>query len=90
MKQHQKPGSRTEGLIPTVRIDNLSYSQARGIEQIGMTYYHTRAFACENGKNLINGISPQRWGTTPYLAAGRAVSGYLYNQISNEILCWTE
>jgi len=90
MKQHQKPGSRTEGLTPKVRIDNLSYAQARGLEQLGMTYYHTRAFMGENGKNLINGISPKRWGTTPYLDAGRAMSGYLYNQISNEILCWTE
>jgi hypothetical protein len=47
-----------------------------GVEQIDMTYYHTRAFMNESGLNLINGISPEIWEITTYL---KAIFGYLYN-----------
>ena len=56
MRAHRAPNSRTNKLIPVVRIDHLTYAEARGLEEIGMAYYHTRKFLNETGENLIRGI----------------------------------
>jgi RHS repeat-associated protein len=86
MKAHQKPGSKTAGLEPTVRIDNLNRIQARGLEQLGMLYFNTHK--SKGGKNDYWGISSNNPRGVTYLLAGLDIGNYLYNQISNEVLCW--
>ncbi|MDD2503258.1 MAG: hypothetical protein PHG58_05295, partial [Clostridia bacterium] len=62
----------------------LKYEQARGLEQIAMLAYNTRAY-----QNRINGISPKNRRIDIYMEAGRQLAHYVENQISNEILNWT-
>ena len=90
MYAHNRPGSRTQGLIPTIRIDNLTYNEARGLEEIGMIYYHTRKFLFEQGINLIHGISPTNKNIDVYLDAASRRCDYLYNRMDNTYLCWLE
>ena len=67
---------------------DLSYNEARGLEQIAMLQCHTINTA-NRMNNQINGISPFNKSLGIYMAAGRGVAEYLGNQISNEILYWT-
>ena len=61
------------------QIDGF-YEECRGIEQMGMIYYHC---VCRNGgiNNRINGISPRNLNRTDYFNAGMrfflTVSKYL-------------
>jgi len=87
MSAHQKEGSRTANLLPSARIDNLNYFQARGVEQLGMLYYNTHI--SKGGDNKIWGIRYNNPRGTTYSLAGLDIGNYLYNQISNEVLCWT-
>ena len=77
MKQHEKEGSKIADLVPGPIIKHLNYSQARGIEQIGIISYNT----IELGKNSINGVGPNNRNRDVY---GRVAYDYLYNQFSNE------
>ena len=90
MKAHGAPYSRTYGLIPTVRIDNLTYAEARGLEEAGMAYYHTLNYLDEGGKNLIRAISPRNKNAPIYREAASRKCTYLYNRLSNTYLCWLE
>ena len=90
MQAHRAPYSRTNGLIPTVRIDNLTYVEARGLEEVGMAYYHTRKYLNEGGRNLIRAISPRNKNASIYRDAASQRCSYLYNRISNRYLCWLE
>ena len=67
---------------------DLSYAEARGLEQINMLYHHT-INASNAMNNQINGISPHNVNLGMYMEAGRGVINYMSNQISNEILYWT-
>ena len=66
---------------------NLTYGQARGLEQTLMLYYHT-INPSDPKNNQINGISPQNGNKGNYIGAAEGVSGYIWNQISNEVLNW--
>ena len=78
MEQHSKKGGKTYGMIPGPYIENLTYTQARGLEQIGILACHTMY----KGKNSINGISPKNKNLFTYMWRGY---NYLYNQVTNEI-----
>ncbi len=80
-EQHRKtkPGNTLE-----IIADNLTRKEARGIEQIYMVEYNTRAFL-----NKINGISPNNKKIKIYMEAGRQMIYYLGNNVSNEALYWT-
>ena len=67
---------------------NLSYNEARGLEQIGMLQYNTLSFKNKTGLNRINGISPKNPKIDIYMAAGAQLAHYFYNQVSNEVLNW--
>ena len=83
-RAHNTPGSKTAGLDFKPIATNLTYFEARGLEQIAMLEYNTKSFL-----NSVNGISPNNPRRDIYMAAGRRVSHYVSNQISNEILYWT-
>ena len=83
-RAHASDGSKTAGLTFTPIASNLTYFEARGLEQIAVLEYNTKSFL-----NSVNGISPNNPRRDIYMAAGRQVSNYLGNQISNEILYWT-
>ena len=55
-------------------------------EQAGMAYYHT-INTVDKMNNQINSIAPQYWGVYKELAKG--VLDYGWNQMTNEILYWT-
>ena len=76
MAEHRK-NSKTEGLTPIMRIDGLTWSEARGLEQIGIVTYNT----IDLGRNSINGISPKNINREAYLTAAW---NYIYNQATNE------
>ncbi|MNS66799.1 tRNA nuclease WapA precursor [compost metagenome] len=80
---HNALGSKTAGLTFIPIASGLTYSQARGVEQIAMLEYNTK-----NCLNSINGISPNNPRRDIYMAAGRQFANYIGNQISNEILYW--
>jgi len=81
---HNAEGSKTAGLEFTPIASNLTYFEARGLEQIAMLEYNTKSFL-----NSVNGISPNNPRRDIYMAAGRQLAHYVGNQISNEILYWT-
>ncbi|QLY78026.1 carbohydrate binding domain-containing protein [Clostridium intestinale] len=83
-KAHDSEGSKTVGLDFTPIASNLTYFEARGLEQIAMLQYNTKSFL-----NSVNGISPKNPRIDIYMAAGRQISHYVGNQISNEVLYWT-
>lgn len=67
---------------------NLTYEEARGLEQIAMLECHTLNPG-NYMNNQINGISPFNPRLSYYMDAGRNVAiRYWENQISNEILYW--
>ncbi len=83
---HQHNPDRAELTLNKV-ASNLSYGQARGLEQTLMLYYHT-INPSDPKNNQINGISPQNGNKGNYIGAAEGVSGYIWNQISNEVLNW--
>lgn len=73
-----------KGLDFVIAKDNLTYEEARGLEQILMIEYSTLDYL-----NRINGISPRNKNLSLYMAAARDVCyNYFSNQISNEALYW--
>ena len=66
----------------------LTYSQARGFEQIEMLNCHT-INKVNPANNQIFGISPKNPKLEFYMYCGRAVASYLENKVSNEVLYWT-
>ena len=90
MKHHNSPGgvAKVNVLTPSKkRYNNLTYEQARGMEQTLMVYYHTRKWVEEEGYNKINGISPKNMKREIY---HEATVTYLENQIDNEYLNFKE
>ncbi|NLK96418.1 MAG: DNRLRE domain-containing protein [Clostridiales bacterium] len=83
-RAHDADGSKTANLNFIPIASNLTYFEARGLEQIAMLQYNTKSF-----KNSVNGISPNNPRRDIYMAAGRQVAHYIGNQISNEVLYWT-
>ena len=68
--------------------DNLNYEEARGVEQAFMLYHHT--VNTKNAmNNQINGISHRNEKRDFYMKAAEGVLGYMWNQVSNEVLYWT-
>ncbi|MEQ8156790.1 MAG: hypothetical protein ABRQ25_18255 [Clostridiaceae bacterium] len=84
-KAHNSEGSKTSGLKFTPIASNLTYFEARGLEQLAMLQCHTHV--SEGGLNSIWGISSKNPRGVKYSLAGL---DYLNNQVSNEVLCWTE
>lgn len=83
-RAHNSDGSKTAGLDFTSIASNLTYFEARGLEQIAMLEYNTKSYL-----NSVNGISPNNPRRDIYMEAGRQFSNYVGNKISNEILYWT-
>lgn len=81
---HNAEGSKTAGLNFKPIATDLTYFEARGLEQIAMLEYNTKNFL-----NSVNGISPNNPRRDIYMAAGRQLAHYVGNEISNEILYWT-
>ena len=69
--------------------ENLSYAAARGLEQTYMLHYHTLN-TINRMNNQINGISPTNVNKQAYIEAARGAAGFMWNEISNEIMCWAE
>ena len=90
LQAHDGPLSRTKGLHLAGSISNLTYAEARGFEEFGMAYYHTRKFLNEHGLNLIRGISLKNKKREIYRLAASRRCTYLYNRISNFYLCLRE
>ena len=86
---HKKAEDKKD-LKMRVIAQNLSYAEARGIEQIEMVACHTRLFKNESGLNKINGIGIKNRNRQMYMAAAKACYSYWDNQLDNELLCWTE
>ena len=87
-KAHEANPARA-GLKLEVIQPNLNYVQARAVEQAAMAYYHTINTA-NKMNNQINGISPFNPKLGVYKEAAVGMLGYAWNQVSNEILYWTE
>ena len=88
MNEHNKPGSKTEKFVPFSVISGLSYSEVRGLEQIGILTYNTlNASRGGFGVNSILGISPNNKNYTAYMSAAW---DYIYNQTTNELYCLAE
>ena len=82
LNEHNAPGSKTSGFELYSAVDNLTYSQARGLEQLGILTYNTlNASRGGFGANSILGISPNNKNYTAYLTAAW---DYVYNQATNE------
>ena len=76
-----------EGLTFEIVGSKLNYMQARGLEQVLMLYYHT--IDTSNRKNnQINGISPNNSRKHQYILSAEGALGYIWNQVSNEVLVW--
>ena len=83
MNEHNRPGSKTYGLDLYAFVSGLTYSEARGLEQIGIVMYNT----INAGKNTINGISNKN----PLLPGYIAVAwDFIYNEASNEFFSFVE
>lgn len=89
-KAHEaNPARARAGLKLEVIQPNLNYVQARAVEQAAMAYYHTINMA-NKMNNQINGINPFNPKLGVYKEAAVGMLGYAWNQVSNEILYWTE
>ena len=87
MRAHRKSFDKKD-LKDNKLGENLTYEEARGLEQTAMLYYHTLKTA--KGLNKINGISPKNKLANIYMEEAKGVAGYITNQISNEILDWMD
>jgi RHS repeat-associated protein len=61
----------------------LTKYEARGLEQIAMLHYNTKAYL-----NKINGISPHNKKLAGFMYLGAQFVYYLGNVVSNEVLNW--
>lgn len=69
-----------------VIASNLTFAEARALEQAGMEYYHT--INTENRmNNQINGIASSKW--KKFKEVARGALEYEWNRMTNEILYWT-
>ena len=68
-------------MVPVDSVSGLTYEQARGMEEIGMQYYHTLRGKFPN--NIIHGISPYNPNKEMYIFD---TIGYLKNKAENELL----
>ena len=84
-KAAHKRNEKRRHLEMVVVARNLSYEQARALEQISMTYHHTINTA-NKVNNQINGVSPNDWGCLAEI--GKGTLNYAENKITNEILWW--
>lgn len=72
-------------LTDEIIASNLTYIQARGIEQSAMMYYHT--VESDDGLNKINGVDLKKKDkATIYMGAAKKIAGFMFNEISNEAL----
>ena len=76
-----------KNLLFVEEVSNLNYYEARGLEQTYMLYYHTINTA-NKMNNQINGISLKNPQLQRYLTAAEGALGYMWNQVSNEVLNW--
>lgn len=81
--QAHKKSEKTGGLTLFGAYSGLSWAEARGLEQLGITYFNTIG---STGLNSINGISPDNPRRSTYL---EAAWNYLYNQATNEYYNFT-
>jgi hypothetical protein len=65
----------------------LDYKESRALEQSAMAYYHTINTA-NKMNNQINSVSPKYWKAYKEIALGTL--DYGWNQLTNEILYWTD
>lgn len=75
------------GLAFEIIGSKLTYMQARGLEQVLMLYYHT-INTNDRKNNQINGISINNAMLDDYILAAEGALGYLWNQITNDVLAW--
>ncbi len=68
-------------MVPVDSVSGLTYEQARGMEEIGMQYYHTLRGKFPN--NIVHGISPYNPNKEMYIFD---TIGYLENKAENELL----
>jgi hypothetical protein len=87
MTAHHNDPTKSD-LTPGYKIENLNYFEARALEQMLMSAAHTKNWIYDNGKNLINGISPKNKNLSQYIkAAGDFINiDYYANYAENEIL----
>jgi len=69
-----------------VIASGLNLQESRALEQAGMAYYHTKN-TTNKMNNQINSVDPKYWGAYKECALG--VLRYGWNQMSNEIMFWT-
>lgn len=79
--RHKNNPYRTD-LELVVAYSNLTYKEARGLEQTEMLYYHTLN-ALNKTNNQINGVGLSNTNRIMHLEA--AFIKYVENQVSNEI-----
>jgi len=80
------PARKNLSFVPLVR--NLTYFEARGLEQILMLSCHT-INASNEMNNQINGISPMNPSLNVYMSAAKGTLKYFENAFDNEYLNWT-
>ena len=84
-KAHE--ASFRKGLTPRVLEENLTYTQARGLEQYYMIKYHT--INTQNKiNNQIRGVSPKNRNVVIYYEVTKGFLEYTYNQVTNSIFNW--
>ena len=84
-----KNNAARENLKMHVIASELTYAEARVLEQAAMLYYHTLLPGVDNNMhNQINGISPNHW--KDYKTTFENMKKYIWNQVTNEILNWIE
>lgn len=88
-KNAHKANPFRKGLDFTIVASDLSYEQARGLEQTLMLYYHTLNPGNQTN-NQINGISYNNDAKDIYIKKAEGILGYLWNQVSNDVLSWAE
>lgn len=84
-KAHENDPNRSHLNFVLVE-ENLTYEEARGLEQSHMMFYHTLN-ANQKYNNQINGISKSNKKISIYFEAAK---NYLNNRTSNEMLCFME
>jgi len=77
MYQHAH-SEKTKNLELAYYIDGLTWSEARGLEQLGIVEYNTK----NAGANSINGISDHNPNRIPYIVAAW---DFIYNELTSEI-----
>ena len=79
LAQHKNPNSRTSMYELAFAIPNLKYTQARGVEEMGIVFYGT----LNTAGNLIRGISEKNLNKDIYIESALDI---IYNRELNIIL----